>query len=75
MSALWSYPDCLMTSGDIQYGVPTNVFCASVGDSRLAHLFGHGRCELTRDAKVCQFDVSIGSEQYIGGSYLAYYTT
>ena len=26
MSALWSYPLCLMTSGDIQYGVPTNVF-------------------------------------------------
>ena len=26
MSALWSYPDCLMTSGLIQYGVPTNVF-------------------------------------------------
>ena len=31
ISALWSYPDCLMTSGDIQYGVPTNVFCTSVG--------------------------------------------
>ena len=27
MSALKSYPDCLITSGDIQYGVPTNVFC------------------------------------------------
>lgn len=26
ISALWSYPDCLMTSGDIQYGVPTKVF-------------------------------------------------
>src|ERR1700760_2539309 len=26
MSALWSYPDCLMTSGAIQKGVPTNVF-------------------------------------------------
>ena len=26
ISALWSYPLCLMTSGDIQYGVPTNVF-------------------------------------------------
>ena len=26
MSALPSYPDCLMTSGAIQNGVPTNVF-------------------------------------------------
>lgn len=26
ISALWSYPDCLITSGLIQYGVPTNVF-------------------------------------------------
>ena len=26
MSALWSYPLCLITSGDIQYGVPTKVF-------------------------------------------------
>lgn len=27
ISALSSYPDCLITSGDIQYGVPTKVFC------------------------------------------------
>jgi hypothetical protein len=35
MSALWSYPLCLITSGDIQYGVPTNVFffADSVPDS------------------------------------------
>jgi hypothetical protein len=26
ISAFESYPLCLMTSGDIQYGVPTNVF-------------------------------------------------
>lgn len=26
ISALWSYPDCLITSGLIQYGVPTKVF-------------------------------------------------
>jgi hypothetical protein len=57
-----------MTSGDIQYGVPTNVFCSvRACPSTVTHLLGHGRCELARDAKVGKLDLSVGREEDVGG--------
>lgn len=73
MSALKSYPDCLITSGDIQYGVPTNVFymdemgasarsrsspTAKVGENE-TYLLCHGRRQLARHSEVGELDWKI----------------
>lgn len=63
ISALWSYPDCLMTSGDIQYGVPTNVFFHQPLPPCSTHLLRHRRRKLARYTKVRQLDLSLAREQ------------